>query len=323
MQYKDYYEELGVGKTASQDEIKKAYRKLARKYHPDVNPNDPHAEEKFKDINEAYQVLSDDEKRKKYDRFGSQWKQYQQSGGRAEDFDWSQWTARGQPGGTQYRTVSPEEFEQMFGGGFGGGFSDFFETLFGGMGGMRSPRQTTQRASPQSARRGRDIEHPVEITLEEAFHGASRTLSFEGGRRIEAKIPAGVKSGSKIRLSGQGAGGTQSAGDLYLKIKVLHHPQFTRDGDHLRVNQPVDFFIALLGGDVRVRTIDKEVKLTIPPETDSGKIFRLKGLGMPKLNKPNQHGDLYVTVQVQVPKHLTDEQKKQFEELQKTLGSAG
>lgn len=320
MQYKDYYEVLGVGKSAKQDEIKKAYRNLARQYHPDVNPNDPKAEEKFKDINEAYQVLSDEEKRKKYDRFGSQWKQYQQGGGRAEDFDWSQWTSQGQPGGTQYRTVSPEEFEQMFGGGLGG-FSDFFETLFGGMGGVRNSRQTSRRANPQAMRRGQDIEHPVEITLEEAFHGTTRLLSFEGGRRIEARIPAGVKSGSKIRLSGQAAGGMQGAGDLYLKIKVLTHSKFERDGDDLRIDQPVDLFSALLGGEVRVQTIDKEVNLTIPPGTDSGKTFRLKGLGMPKLNKSNQRGDLYVTVQIQVPKNLTAEQKRQFEELQRDVRS--
>ncbi|MFW5714734.1 MAG: DnaJ domain-containing protein, partial [Brevefilum sp.] len=178
MEYKDYYQTLGVGKNAGKDEIKKAYRKLARKYHPDVNPDDPKAEEKFKDINEAYQVLSDEEKRKKYDQFGSQWKQYQRTGGRPEDFDWSQWATRGQPGGAQYRTVSQEEFEQMFGGGLGG-FSDFFETLFGGMGGVRGTRRTARRPGTQTAARGRDIEHLVKISLEEAFHGTTRLLTFE------------------------------------------------------------------------------------------------------------------------------------------------
>ena len=187
MQYRDYYQTLGVSKSASQDEIKKAYRKLAREYHPDVNPDDPNAEEKFKDINEAYQVLSVEEKRQKYDRFGSQWKQYQQRGGRAEDFDWSQWSTHGQPGG-QYRTVSQQEFEQMFGGGLGG-FSDFFETLFGGMAGGRSTPRYRQSYPPQGRQGARDVEHPVEITLEEAFYGTKRLLSFEGGRRIEASIP--------------------------------------------------------------------------------------------------------------------------------------
>lgn len=318
MEYKDYYQTLGVSKDADQDDIKKAYRKLARQYHPDVNPDDPKAEEKFKEINEAYQVLSDEDKRKKYDRFGSQWKQYQRTGGRPEDFDWSQWAARGQPGGGQYRTVSQEEFEQMFGGGLGG-FSDFFETLFGGMGGMRGTRRTARRPGTQTAARSRDIEHPVQISLEEAFHGTTRLLTFEGGRRIEASIPAGVKSGSKVRLSGQGAEGPRGAGDLYLKVDVQPHPKFERDGDDLRVDQPVDFFTALLGGEVKVATIDKEVQLTVPPESDSGKTFRLKGLGMPKLGNPNKRGALYVTLQIQVPKDLTVEEKNKFKELQKAV----
>jgi curved DNA-binding protein len=322
MQYRDYYQILNISKSASQDEIKKAYRKLAREYHPDVNPDDPNAEEKFKDINEAYQVLSDQEKREKYDRFGSQWKQYQQTGGRAEDFDWSQWAAQGGRGGTQYRTVSQEEFEQMFGGGLGG-FSDFFETLFGGRSGARTGRRSTAQPAYQRQIPGQDIEHPVEITLEEAFNGTTRLLTYEDGRRIEATIPPGVKTGSKIRLSGQGASGSDGSGDLLLKIKVLQHAKYKRDGDDLRVNQPVDLFTALLGGEVMVTTIDKAVKLTIPPETDSGKTFRLKGLGMPKLSEPGQHGDLYVTVEVQVPKNLSPKQKEEFKALQQSLQAKG
>lgn len=320
MQYRDYYQILNVSKNASQEEIKKAYRNLAREYHPDVNPDDPKAEEKFKDINEAYQVLSDKDKRDKYDRFGSQWKQYQQTGGRAEDFDWSQWAAQGQRGGSQYRTVTQEEFEQMFGGGLGG-FSDFFETLFGGMSGARTARRPTGPAAQRGQIRGRDIEHPVTITLEEAFHGTTRLLTFEDGRRIEASIPPGVKSGSKIRLSGQAGSGAGQSGDLYLKIKVRPHHNFERKGDDLSVDQPVDFFTALLGGETTVSTVDKSVKLTIPPETDSGKTFRLKGLGMPKLNKPDQRGDLYATISVQVPKNLSAEQKEQFESLRESLQS--
>jgi curved DNA-binding protein len=317
MQYRDYYQILGVKKDASQDEIKKAYRKMARKYHPDVNPDDPGAEEKFKDINEAYQVLSDEEKRSKYDRFGSQWKQYQQTGGRAEDFDWSQWASQGAPGGG-YRTVSQEEFEQMFGGGLGG-FSDFFSTLFGGMPGARPSQRTARGTRTSAMQRGQDIEHSIQISLEEAFNGTTRLLTFEDGRRIEANIPPGVKTGSKIRLSGQGGAGQRGSGDLYLKIKVASHPNFSRDGDDLRIDQPVDFFTALLGGELEVSTIDKRVKLTVPPESDSGKTFRLKGLGMPKLNHPDQRGDLYVTLQVQVPKNLTAEQKTKFKELQKSV----
>jgi len=318
MEYRDYYQTLGIKKDASQEEIKKAYRKLARKYHPDVNPDDPNAEEKFKDINEAYQVLSDEEKRNKYDRFGSQWKQYQQRGGSAEDFDWSKWAARGQPGGGGYRTVSQEEFEQMFGGGLGG-FSDFFSTLFGGMAGGRPRGQTTRGPSAQSMQRGRDIEHTVQISLEEAFNGTTRLLTFEDGRRIEATIPPGVRTGSKIRLSGQGSPGMRGSGDLYLKVKVASHPKYNRDGDDLKIDQPVDLFTALLGGEVNVSTIDKTVKLTVPTGSDSGKTFRLKGLGMPKLENPEKHGDLYVTLQIQVPKKLTAEQKKKFKEIQKSI----
>jgi curved DNA-binding protein len=162
--------------------------------------------------------------------------------------------------------------------------------------------------------RSQDIEHPVEITLEEAFYGTKRLLSFEGGRRIEASIPPGVKTGSKVRLSGQGGG---SGGDLYLKITVLPNAKFTRDEDDLKLDQPVDLYTALLGGETQVSTIDKTVNLTIPPETDSGKTFRLRGLGMPKLGKPSKRGDLYVTVEIKLPKNLSEEQKQKFLELKR------
>ena len=312
MEYKDYYKILGVSKTASQDEIKKAYRKLARKYHPDVNPGDKASEEKFKEINEAYEVLSDPEKRKKYDQFGSQWKQYTSTGGRPEDFDWSKW-ASGAGGGGTYRTFSPEEFEQMF-----GGFSDFFEALFGGLGGMRSARSGRSRQTyTTSPRKGRNAEHKVQITLEEAFNGTTRVLTWDDGRRIEAKIPPGVKTGSKVRLRGQGepsvAGG--APGDLYLKIEVLPHPRFEREGDDLKVKVPVDLYDAILGGEVDVPTIDKTVKMKIPAGTDNGKVFRLRGLGMPKLKNPKQRGDLYATVEVKLPKNLSEKEKALFKEL--------
>lgn len=336
MQYKDYYQTLGVGKNADEKEIKKAYRKLARQYHPDKNPDDAAAEEKFKEVNEAYEVLSDPEKRQKYDRFGSQWQQFERAGGQAEDFDWSQWMG-GQPGGggAYARSVSPEEFEQMFGGGFGqsgfgggGGFSDFFETLFGGMGAQQGGfrqggfersgfgGQGTQgfQARPQQ---GRDMEHPIQITLEEAFHGATRTLHWEDGRSINAKIPRGVKSGSKVRLSGQGqpgAGGGQ-AGDLYLVVDVLPHNRYEREEDDLKVTVPVELYTAVLGGKVRVSTIDKAVNLTIPAGTNGGKTFRLSGLGMPNMRQPDERGDLYVTVEIQVPATLSDEEKELFQKL--------
>jgi len=313
MEYRDYYQVLGVGKNATHDEIKKAYRKLARKHHPDVNPGDKNAEEKFKEINEAYEALSDPEKRKKYDQFGAHWQQYTRAGGRPEDFDWSQW--RSYPGGgqTYTRTVTPEEFEELFGGGLGG-FSDFFEMLFGR---GTPPRAATGRREPHvRPARGRDAEHAIQVTLEEAFRGTTRTLQWEDGRRIEARIPPGVKEGSRIRLSGQGQPGPGgSAGDLYLRVQVLPHSTFQREGDDLRVRVPVNLYTALLGGQVEVPTLDRTVRLTIPPETSNGKTFRLRGLGMPRLNNPSQRGDLYATAEVQLPKNLDAEERRLFQKL--------
>ncbi len=327
MEYKDYYQILGVPKTATDKEIKKAYRKLAREYHPDANPNDPRAEEKFKEINEAYEVLSDPEKRKKYDQFGAQWKNFTGAGGRPEDF-WRQYGAgargAGAPGGgPSYRTVSPEEFEQMF----GGGFSDFFETLFGMRGGGRSRAAGAgfddfgfggARTSGAYARpmRGRDIEHPVTITLEEAYRGSSRTLQLDG-ERIEVKIPKGVKTGSRVRVAGKGEPGRNGGkpGDLYLKITVAPHAQFQREGDNLRLKLPVDLYTMILGGEVQVPTLDRPLILNIPPETDNGKVFRLRGKGMPNVKKPDKHGDLYVEASAKLPKNLTEQEKELFRQL--------
>ncbi|HIQ04268.1 MAG TPA: J domain-containing protein, partial [Anaerolineae bacterium] len=313
MEYKDYYKILGVSKNATEKEIKRAYRKLARQYHPDVNPGDKVAEERFKEINEAYEVLSDPEKRKKYDQFGAQWQQWQRMGGRPEDFDWSQWVAQGTgPGGQRVytHTVSPEEFEEILGG--FGGFSDFFETLFGGMGRRRTsdfgggPFDSFRAGFRARPRRGRDIEQPVQITLEEAYRGTTRVLQRDNGTRLEVKIPRGVKTGSRVRMAGKGIPGTGGgqAGDLYLKIEVLPHNTFERRGDDLYVEVPVDLYTCILGGETRVPTLDGSVMLTIPPETPNGKVFRLRGLGMPNLRNPDRHGDLYATVNVQLPQHL-------------------
>ncbi|MEW5868119.1 MAG: J domain-containing protein [Chloroflexota bacterium] len=318
MEYKDYYQTLGVNKSASKDEIKKAYRKLARQYHPDVNPDDKAAEEKFKEVNEAYEVLSDPDKREKYDRFGQQWQQYARGGGRPEDFDWSQWGSA--PGGRTYtRTVTPEELQQIlgrdFGGGFGGGlggFSDFFETLFGNLG-----QRSGGFGKRERARRGQDNEQTVQISLEDAFKGTTVSLQWENGRRIEAKIPPGVDTGSRVRLSGQGESGSGGgqAGDLYLKIEVRPHPLFQRDKDDLKINLPVDLYTAVLGGKVSVSTLDRSVELSIPPETANGRVLRLRGLGMPNLRKPGQRGNLYVNVQVQLPQNLSDAERHLFQEL--------
>lgn len=311
MEYKDYYNTLGVKKTATEEEIKSAYRNLARKYHPDVN-KDSGAEDKFKDLNEAYQVLSDAEKRKKYDQFGSEWQRYQSTGGQPGGFDWGPWQ-QSSGGRTSYRTVSQEELNEMFGGmgGMGGmgGFSDFFNTLFG-QGGFSSSGFNQQTRQPQS--RMRDMEHEIDLDLQEAYSGTRRTLQFEGGRKIEATIPPGVRTGSKVRLSGQ-AGGA----DLYLKVKVLPDPVFKRKGDDLYMDVPVDLYTAVLGGEIGVNTMTKPIRLTIPEGSDSGKTLRLKGLGMPNLKDPKKFGDLFVKLQITVPKHLTPAEKDKFHEIRK------
>ena len=317
MEYKDYYKILGVDKNASQDEVKKAFRKLARKYHPDMNKGDKNAEEKFKEINEANEVLSDPEKRQKYDQFGVHWQQYGRAGGRPEDFNWDTWrNPSGQGGYT--RQVSQEELERMFGnlGGLGG-FSDFFETLFGGRG--RSGSSGFGGQTLHRTRRGQDTEHKLDITLEEAHHGTLRTLQWEDGRKIDAKIPPGVKTGSKVRLRGQGGRGESGgqSGDLFLKINIVPHPLFKREGDNLRTSVPVSLYDALLGGEVDVAAIDRRVKLKIPPETENGKVFRLSGLGMPNLRNPKKFGDLLVKIDVKLPKNLTKEEKQKFHELRR------
>jgi curved DNA-binding protein len=310
MEYKDYYKILGLNKNASQEDIKKAYRKLARKYHPDVNPEDKTAGDKFSEINEANEVLSDPEKRKKFDQFGANWQQYQQSGGRPEDFNWGQWQS--DPGNTYtYRTVTPEEFEELFGG--GGGYSDFFETLFGSARHRGDDRQGTPQDSffQSGPYQGRDSEHSLQVTLEEAFHGTNRRLEWEDGHRIEAKIPPGVKTGSKVRLQGQGGKGIGGGkpGDLYLKIEVLPHHRFQRQNDDLKVSIPVDLFTLLLGGQVSISGMDRTVKLDIPSETPNGRVFRLRGLGMPRMKSPKDRGDLYVTVEALLPKNMNNKEK--------------
>jgi len=320
MDYKDYYKTLGVDRNASQEEIKKVFRNLARKYHPDMNKGDKSAEEKFKEINEANEVLSDPDKRQKYDQFGSHWQQYGRAGGRAEDFNWGPWQTQG-AGGFNTRTMSQEELEQIFGGiggspgtGGMGGFSDFFETLFGGAGrggvgfGQRRVRRT---------QRGQDAEHTVDITLEEVHRGTTRLLQWEDGRKIEAQIPPGVKTGSKVRLRGQGQRGAMGgqSGDLFLKVKVVPHPLFKREGDNLRTDVPLGLYDALLGSEVEIAAIDQRIKLTIPPETENGKTFRLQGLGMPNLRDPKKMGDLLAKVNVLLPKKLSAKEKEMFKRL--------
>jgi curved DNA-binding protein len=309
MDYTDYYKVLGVSKSADEKEIKRAYRRLARKFHPDVNPGDPSAQERFKEINEAHEVLSDPEKRAKYDRFGASWQQYQHMGGDPSGFDWSRWTGGGFPGGT--RVEFSGDLGDLFGGS-SGGFSDFFNALFGDMGRRSGGVGRRERG----AMRSQDLEQPVQITLEEAFQGARRLLE-KNGRRLDIKIPRGVKTGARIRVAGEGGpgGAGMPSGDLYLKVTIAPHAVFTRDGDDLRREVELDLYTAILGGEVRVATLDGYLTLKIPPETQSGRTFRLRGKGMPKLRKTEQRGDLYVTVRIQLPQKLSEHEKRLFREL--------
>lgn len=300
MDYKDYYKVLGVDKKAKADEIKKAYRKLAVKYHPDKNPDDPAAEEKFKEINEAYEVLSDAEKRQKYDELGENWRHFQQGGGQG-GFDWSQWQ---QPGGGSYYYQG--DASDMFG---EAGFSDFFQNIFGG-------RRTSR---PHAKMKGHDLEAVVELTLEEAYHGAERILNT-GSQQLKVKIKPGSYDGQKLRLKGKGAesptGG--SPGDLYLKLVIRPHHLYERKNDDLERSLNVDLYTAVLGGKITVNTFSGPVSITIKPGTQNGKVLRLKGKGMPVYGSHGTFGNLLLKVNVLIPENLTDKEKELFTELKKS-----
>jgi curved DNA-binding protein len=326
MEFKDYYQTLGVPKAATEKEIKQAFRKLARKHHPDVNPGDKSAEAKFKEINEAYEVLGDADKRRKYDELGANWRMYEQAqqgqgfpggfgGAGGQEGAWT--INMGGPGGG-YRTMTEEEMHELFGN--EDPFSDFFRTFFGGAGPREQARGRGGRA-PRS-QKGRDIEHDVDLTLEEAYHGATRRISIkEGGhaRSVDVRIPVGVKDGSRVRAAGEGASGANggAAGDLYLRVHVKPHAVFERDGTDLKTKVAVPVTAAVLGGEALVPTVTGSVRLKIPEGTQNGQVFRLKGHGMPQVGKPDDRGDLYATVEVQLPRALTKEQRQHYEALQK------
>jgi curved DNA-binding protein len=289
---KDYYQTLGVKKDATEKEIKQAFRKLAKKYHPDANPEDPTAEAKFKEINEAYEVLTDPEKRKMYDQFGTvRPDQYQQAWGN---------------GGRVYTNVDDVDF------------SSIFEQFFGGGGIGRAGRGAGVGGFERAA--GRDIEQEASISLREAYTGTQRIITKDG-RRIKANIPAGAATGTKVRLSGEGERGLGGgrAGDLYLIVRVEPDEQFERDGDNLTVEVKLDMFTAILGGEVEVPTLDRPVKLKVPAGTQSGRKFRLSGKGMPRLRKPGEYGDLYARTLITVPTNLTDEQRALVERLRDSM----
>lgn len=300
MDYKDYYKILGVERSASADDVRKAYRKLAMQYHPDRNPGNTQAEEKFKDINEAYQVLSDPQKRARYDQLGSAYSSWQQRGGSPGDFDWSQWMGRqaGAPGGMH---VEYGDLNDLF----GQDVSEFFRSIFGGMGGGRTQTSTRTRRAPA-------YQQPLRVSLEEAYHGVTRTLQ-SGERRLQVKIPAGVKTGSKVRV----AGGSPDGNDLYLIVEVEPDPRFERQGDDLRGSATIDLFTAALGGEAEVQTMEGPVTLKIPAGTQPEQVFRLAGRGMPRLKAAQGQGDLFVRVKVRVPKQLSEKQKALLQEAAK------
>jgi len=305
MEYKDYYKIIGVDRRADAAAIKKAFRKLARQYHPDVNKGDKKAEERFKEINEANDVLSDPEKRKVYDQLGANYQQYRQAGGDPRSYDWSQW-ARQDSGANPFRTrtgTSTADFEDF-------DFNDLIESMFGGRAGSR----------PQPARKASDVEQPVQITLEEAFHGARRLLRKDG-QDIEVSIPAGVKTGSKVRMRGQGPRNARGqAGDLYLLIEVEPNATYERKEDDLYRDMKVDAFTAMLGGEVTVQTLSGSVVVKIPAGTSSGRKIRLRGRGMPRLSAKDQYGDLYLRVMVTVPREVSDEDRTALEKIAKRYG---
>ena len=310
MDFKDYYEILGVPPGAEKKVLKQTYRQLARKYHPDLNPGNKEAEEKFKTINEAYQVLSDTEKRKKYDELRAQYQQWQQAGGRQQDFDWQNWSS--QPGqGVHVQYASPEDLEDLFGS--ASPYSDFFNNIFGQ---VRGRGRGSGRGTTPNPRRGRDVEYEVDLILEEAYHGTDRLLEIDG-HRIQAVIPPGVRTGSRVRLSGQGEPGHNNgpAGDLYLIVHILPNETFEREGDDLHIDVPVDIFTAIGGGEARIPTLDKLLILKIPPRTNAGRSFRLRGKGMPHLGDPKTHGDLFALVRLVLPEPLSDKEVNIIREL--------
>jgi len=303
--YKDYYKTLGLDKSATKDQIKKAYRKLAREYHPDVNPNNPEAERKFKEVNEAHEVLSDDEKRQKYDQLGADWQRYQQAGAGPSagsgGFDWSQYAQGGQAGGG---------FAGFGGGGFeGADFSDFFSSMFGEMGGGRAS------GSPRPGA-GQDYQTELELTLEEAYQGGPRTIAVNG-KNLRLTVQPGVEDGQTIRLRDQGGSGRNGGpnGSLYITFRILPDPRYTRTDNDLTMEVPVSVYKALLGGEQVVEPLSGPVKIKIKPEMQNGTRLRLRGKGFPVYKQAGQFGDLYLRLNLTLPQNLTGQEKELIQQL--------
>jgi curved DNA-binding protein len=310
MEYRDYYKILGVDRKASEDEIKRAYRKLALKYHPDRNPGNRKAEDQFKEINEAYQVLSDSQKRSRYDRLGESYSTWQQRGAPGGGFNWEDWYV-GQQNGTGQVNMAWDDI-------LGGNFSEFFRSIFGGQpASAGSRRRTTTQYANRSAQQSQPVEQPVTISLQEAYTGINRYFDIQGSRK-EVKIPAGARTGTKVRLKNViPAGDNGTARDVILVITVTPDSRFERQDDDLTSDIGIDLYTAVLGGEVTVPTLSGNVVLTIPPGTQSGQSFRLSGKGMPHLNHPAERGDLFARVKVHIPRNLSDRERQLFQELSK------
>lgn len=292
MEYKDYYKTLGVDKKATQEEIRKAYKKMAFRYHPDQNPDNKQAEDKFKEVNEAHEVLSNPENRKKYDTLGANWKQYERG-------DFSGGGPAG--GGTQ--------FDGDLGDLFSGGAGSFFEAFFGGGGRRNGRRSPTER-------KGRDYEANAEISLEEAYTGVKLTLPLEG-TRLNFSVKPGVKDGQKLRIAGKGGAGPLGwpNGDLFVKVNIRPHPRFKRKDNDLHADFSIDLYTAILGGKAEIQTLKGAKNVTIPAGTQAGKILKLKGLGMPDMKAAGQFGDLYAKIKIRLPEKLSPEEKTLFQQL--------
>jgi curved DNA-binding protein len=306
MDYKDYYKTLGVSKTATQDEIKKAYRKLAVKYHPDRNPDNKDAEERFKEISEAYEVLRDPEKRKKYDQLGANWKQYQHA-------DMGDFNFGGANRGGRSRSYHFQgDMGDIFGDMGGDRFSDFFKAFFGDMGGFSSQR-TSQN---QRAYKGSDLQANISISLPEAYHGTQRILNVNG-KKLRITIKPGTYNGQELRLKGKGGQGQNGgpAGDIYIKINIEADNQYTLKGNDIIQNISVDLYSAVLGDKIKVNTLAGAINVPVPQGAQNGQRLRIKGKGMPVYNTPGKAGDLYLQLTVKIPKNLSIEETELFKKL--------
>jgi curved DNA-binding protein len=317
MEYKDYYKVLGLERNATAEDIKKAFRKLALKYHPDRNPGKKDAEDKFKDLNEAYEVLSDPQKRARYDQLGESYSRWQQTGGAPGGFNWNDWSSQGGAGGRS--RVEVGNLDDLFGG--LGGFSEFFQSVFGGAqaaqgAGGRTARSYRSGPRPEAQQRETQ-EQTVQISFMEAYKGTERTVMVND-RRLEVKLPAGADTGTKVRMAGVGpAGNDGHKADLFLVVEVTPDARFERKGHDVHTEFDLDLYTAVLGGEAKITTPTGQVVLNIPAGTQPGQAFRLGGLGMPHLRNPQNHGDLIAKAKIRLPRNLTSEQRVVFEKLAK------